>query len=99
MALQRLPLRAELSTVQTVGDAIERGSLQSLSQRKLNALGLPLAYVDRSYRDRFANRAFLDWLGRRPEEILGREMDEVLGREVTLARLARALEYSRGQSK
>ena len=82
MALQRLPLRAELSTVQTVGDAIERGSLQSLSQRKLNALGLPLAYVDRSYRYRFANRAFLDWLGRRPEEILGREMAEVLGREV-----------------
>ena len=82
MALQRLPLRADVATVQTVGDAVERGNLQALSQRKLNALGLPVAYVDRSFRYRFANRAFLDWLGQRPEEVLGREMDEVLGREV-----------------
>ena len=82
MALQRLPLRADLATVQTVGDAVERGNLLALSQRKLNALGLPLAYVDRSFRYRFANRAFLDWLGRRSEEVLGREMPDVLGREV-----------------
>ena len=82
MALQRAPLRADLPTVQTLGDALERGNLQALSQRKLNALGLPLAYVDRGYRYRFANRAFLDWLGRRPEEVLGHEMAEVVGREV-----------------
>ena len=82
MALQRLPLRADVATVQTVGDDIERGHLQALSQRKLNALGLPVAYVDRSYRYRFANRAFLEWLSRRPDEVLGREMVEVLGRDV-----------------
>src|SRR6187455_1394130 len=82
MALQRVPLRADTPTVQTVGDALERGTLQALSQRKLNALGLPLAYVDRNFRYRFANRAFLDWLGRRPEEVLGHEMAEVVGREV-----------------
>ncbi|HEY8242040.1 MAG TPA: PAS domain-containing protein, partial [Casimicrobiaceae bacterium] len=82
MALQRVPLRADTPTVQTVGDALERGNLQALSQRKLNALGLPLAYVDRTFRYRFANRAFLDWLGRRPEEVLGHEMAEVVGREV-----------------
>jgi diguanylate cyclase (GGDEF)-like protein/PAS domain S-box-containing protein len=82
MALQRVPLRADTPTVQTVGDALERGTLQALSQRKLNALGLPLAYVDRNFRYRFANRAFLDWLRRRPEEVLGHEMAEVVGREV-----------------
>ncbi|CAG0957917.1 putative signaling protein [Burkholderiales bacterium] len=82
MALQRAPLRADTATVQTVGDAVERGNLQALSQRKLNALGQPLAYVDRNFRYRFANRAFLDWLGRRPDEVLGREVVEVLGREV-----------------
>lgn len=82
MALQRMPLRTDIATVQTDGDAIERGNLQALSQRKLNALGLPVAYVDRSFHYRFANRAFLDWLGRRSEEVLGREMVEVLGREV-----------------
>ncbi|MBK6395855.1 MAG: PAS domain-containing protein [Betaproteobacteria bacterium] len=82
MALQRLPLRADVATIQTVGDAVERGNLQALSQRKLNALGLPVAYVDRSFRYRFANRAFLDWLSRRPDEVLGREMADVLGRDV-----------------
>ena len=45
MALQRLPLRADVATVQTVGDDIERGHLQALSQRKLNALGLPVGTV------------------------------------------------------
>ena len=82
MALQRMPLRVDTPTVQTVGDAVASGNLQALSQRKLNALGLPLAYVDRGFRYRFANRAFLDWLGRRPEEVIGREIVEVQGREV-----------------
>ena len=36
--------RLDLAPVpQTVGDAMERGSLLALSQRKLNALGTPLA--------------------------------------------------------
>ena len=39
MALQRAPLRVDMPTVQTVGDAVARGNLQALSQRKLNALG------------------------------------------------------------
>ena len=59
---------------QTVGDASGR-SLAALSQRKLNALGLPLAYVDRNQRYRFVNKAFLDWLGKRDDEVLGREVD------------------------
>ena len=65
-----------------VGDAVERGLLLALSQRKLNALGVPLAYVDRNQRYRFVNKAFLDWLGKREDEVLGREVIEVLGRDV-----------------
>ena len=82
MALQRISARVEPMTVQTLGDAVDRGNLHALSQRKLNALGLPVAYLDRSFRYRFANRAFLDWLGKRPEEVLGREVADALGRDV-----------------
>ena len=60
-ALTRSLSRLELATVQqTVSEALERDGLTALSQRKLNALGLPLAYVDRNQRYRFVNNAFLD---------------------------------------
>ena len=82
MALIRSLPRLDLSTVnQTLADA-GLGPLSSLSQRKLNALGLPLAYVDRQQRYRFVNTAFLDWLGKREDEVVGREISEVLGAEV-----------------
>ena len=58
------------------------GSLGGLSQRKLNALGLPIAYVDRNQRYRFVNKAFLDWLGLEPDDVVGREIIEVVGRDV-----------------
>ncbi|MCC7041897.1 MAG: PAS domain-containing protein [Burkholderiales bacterium] len=66
----------------TVGHHGGRGSLLALSQRKLNALGLPIAYVDRHQRYRFANRAFLEWLDRREDEVVGREVVEVVGRDL-----------------
>ncbi|MET0344907.1 MAG: PAS domain-containing protein, partial [Casimicrobiaceae bacterium] len=82
MALIRSLPRLDLSTVnQTLVDA-GLGPLSSLSQRKLNALGLPLAYVDRQQRYRFVNTAFLDWLGKREDEVIGREISEVLGAEI-----------------
>src|SRR6185312_6191089 len=82
MALTRSISRLDLAPVPaTVGDAIERGPLLALSQRKLNALGTPLAYIDLNQRYRFANKALLDWFGRRPDEVLGREIIEVMGRE------------------
>ncbi len=80
MALTRPLTRSELNTLQqTMGELMQRDALQALSQRKLNALGTPLAYVDRNQRYRFANKAFLDWLGKRPDDVLGREIIEVLG--------------------
>jgi diguanylate cyclase (GGDEF)-like protein/PAS domain S-box-containing protein len=83
MALTRSLNRLELATVQqTVGEALDRDALSALSQRKLNALGTPIAYIDRNQRYRFANKAFVDWLGKRFDEVLGREIIEVLGRDV-----------------
>src|SRR6516162_2118129 len=75
MALTRSLNRLELATVaQTVGDTGERESLLALSQRKLNALGTPLAYVDRGQRYRFVNKAFVEWLGKQPIEVVGRDV-------------------------
>ena len=81
MALSRSLNRFELP-VHTISEAVERDALVSLSQRKLNALGVPLAYVDRNQRYRFVNKAFLDWLGRTEGEVVGREVIEVVGRDV-----------------
>ena len=82
MALTRSISRLDLAPIpQTVGDAIDRGPLLALSQRKLNALGTPIAYIDRNQRYRFVNKALLDWFGKRSDEVLGREIIEVLGRE------------------
>src|SRR4051812_13955987 len=66
MALTRSISRLDLAPMpQTVGDSIgiDRGALLALSQRKLNALGTPVAYVDRNQRYRFVNKALLDWFG------------------------------------
>ena len=83
MALPRSLNRLELATVQkTVSEALERDGLTGMSQRKLNALGLPLAYIDRSQRYRFANSAFLTWIAKRPDEVIGHEVIEVVGRDV-----------------
>jgi len=82
MALTRSISRLDLAPMPpTVGDAIERGPLLALSQRKLNALGTPLAYIDRNQRYRFVNKALLDWFGKRTDEVLNREIIEVMGRE------------------
>ncbi|HEY1329562.1 MAG TPA: PAS domain-containing protein [Casimicrobiaceae bacterium] len=82
MSLTRSVNRLEIATVQqSLVDVIDRG-LAALSQRKLNALGIPVAYVDRNQRYRFANKAFTDWLGKRSDEVVGREVIEVVGRDV-----------------
>ena len=83
MALTRSLNRLDLATIQqTVGESLERNGLLALSQRKLNALGLPLAYIDRQQRYRFVNRAFCDWTAKRSEDVVGREVIEVVGRDV-----------------
>ena len=56
-------------------------NLASLSQRKLNAIGLPLAYVDGDRRYRFVNKAFLEWTGKVFVDVIGQEVRDVDGRE------------------
>ena len=83
MALTRTRKVLDLSSLQhSLSETIERESLAALSQRKLNALAMPLAYVDRQQRYRFVNKAFLDWMCKRAEEVLAREVIEVVGRDV-----------------
>src|SRR5213592_2560884 len=60
-------------------ELMARFGFPALSQRKLNALAVPLAYVDRHQRYRLANRAFLEWTGKRQAEVIGHEVREVVG--------------------
>ena len=46
MALTRSLTRLDHPTLQTVGEGMEREAMLALSQRKLNALGLPIFYFD-----------------------------------------------------
>ena len=80
MALPRSLTRLDHPTLQTGGG--EGGDLLALSQRKLNALGLPVCYVDRDQRVRFVNKAYLDWTGKTHASVIGREVVEVEGREL-----------------
>ena len=82
MALPRSLTRLDLPTQQTVGEGLDRETLLALSQRKLNALGLPVCYIDVDQRYRFVNKAFLDWSGKPQNEVIGREVVEVDGREL-----------------
>jgi diguanylate cyclase (GGDEF)-like protein/PAS domain S-box-containing protein len=80
MALPKQLARLEPSTQQTSTEG--REALLALSQRKLNALGFPVAYIDADQHFRLVNRAFLDWTGKTSAEVLGREIVEVDGREL-----------------
>ncbi len=61
---------------------LDSANLGSLSQRKLNALGLPLAYVDCDRRYRFVNKAFLEWMGKDFADVIGQEIADVVGGDV-----------------
>jgi len=82
MALTKSLTRLDPPTLQIISEGTERESLLALSQRKLNALGLPVCYIDADQRYRFINRAFLDWTGLAQAEVIGREVAEVDGRDL-----------------
>ncbi|HEX8011909.1 MAG TPA: PAS domain-containing protein [Casimicrobiaceae bacterium] len=80
MALTKPLTRLDHPTAQTVGEG--REPLLALSQRKLNALALPVCYIDANQVYRFVNRAYLEWTSKNAVEVLGREVVEVEGREL-----------------
>ena len=82
MALNRTTTRLDATTLQTIGESLGRAGLAALSQRKLNALGLPVCYIDSYQRYRFVNRAFMEWTGKALADVVGREVVEVDGREL-----------------
>jgi PAS domain S-box-containing protein len=57
-----------------------------------------VAYYDDALMLRFANQAFLDWMGLRREEALGRPMHEVLGEAPAEQRRASALRVLAGET-
>lgn len=65
--------------------AVENARLYRDAQRaRLVADNMPamLAYWDNSQRCRYANRAYLEWFGVTPENLLGRPISELLGKEL-----------------
>ena len=82
MALTKSIVRLDPQTQQAHSESGEKEPLLALSQRKLNALAMPVCYIDAEQHYRFVNRAFLDWTGRTPAEVVGREIVEVEGREL-----------------
>ncbi len=73
---------ASLQSVPATQGATGRFAFPALSQRQLNAVAIPVAYIDTRQRYRFANRAFLDWTGKRQDEVIGHDVNEVVGRDV-----------------
>ncbi|MCX5747072.1 MAG: PAS domain S-box protein [Proteobacteria bacterium] len=67
---ERQALRAELEAT--------RAELR-IARQLVDAAPALMGYWDRDLRCRQANRAYLAWLGRPPEELLGKSMPEVLG--------------------
>ena len=72
----------DIASIQQVLDDAQIEPLSSLSQRKLNALGLPLAYVDRQQRYRLVNTAFLDCVAKPEEDVVGHTVFDVWGHDI-----------------
>src|SRR5690349_623241 len=82
MAVVRPLTRLDVASIEQVLDEAQLEPLSSLSQRKLNALGLPLAYVDREQRYRLVNTAFLDCVAKGEDEVVGHSVKDVWGTEI-----------------
>ncbi|OLP60176.1 hybrid sensor histidine kinase/response regulator [Xaviernesmea oryzae] len=61
---------------------------QAEIRRITDALPLLVGYVGRDGIYRFANRGYIDWFGRKPEEVVGRHLREVIGDAFYARRLA-----------
>src|SRR5881275_1124355 len=82
MAVVRPLTRVDVASIEQVLDDAQVEPLSSLSQRKLNALGLPLAYVDRQQRYRLVNLAFLDCVAKREDQVVGHTVFDVWGHDI-----------------
>ncbi len=73
----------ELSSEGAFDALIESESKRRESESRIRAVtdAMPglISYVDKEYRYQFVNRAYSDWVGQEPEEIIGKTMSEVVG--------------------
>ena len=77
-AIRRADARAKL---RTLNEQLEERVAQQTRDIRLitDALPVLIAFVDRNYIYRFANRAYEDWFYLRPEEVIGRTIMELMG--------------------
>jgi diguanylate cyclase (GGDEF)-like protein/PAS domain S-box-containing protein len=76
-----LPLRSEAGTV--VGVVVVLVDVQQLKdaetrlQLVVDNIGVPMAYIDRDLRLRFANQPGIDWKVKTPQEAIGKRVEEI----------------------
>jgi PAS domain S-box-containing protein len=93
----RAQVRARAAAEKTAADVKHAEEAVRRSQEQLrlviDALPLLISYIDRDHRFRFNNRAYTDWFGVDPEQLVGKPVREFLGEEAyarAAARIERA---------
>ncbi|MBV8464959.1 MAG: response regulator, partial [Burkholderiales bacterium] len=76
MAVARARVIAHLRLKQQT-DALER--MHDDLQAILDNMPAMIGYWSSDLRNRFGNQAYLDWFGRRPEDVCGAHLEELLG--------------------
>lgn len=78
---KKIPVRL-IGAVDLQDDLGEKGESSSLEQQLstiLNNLPSMIGYWDKNLINRFANQAYLPWIGKTPQKIIGKHIREVLG--------------------
>jgi PAS domain S-box-containing protein len=88
-AMRRANTRAEKALAEAeISRALMAESIQVATQRELflksiaDAMPGLVAYWDKNLHCHFANKSYLEWFGRRPEEIIGMNMRDLLGKQL-----------------
>lgn len=71
------------TTSHVEGNSSFKNSVESIARLRAVTDAMPglISYIDTEYRYQFVNRAYTDWFGLDPENILGKPLWEVLGQE------------------
>ena len=71
----------------------ERG--RRFTQSVADAIPGLVAYWDSDYRCRFANRSYIDWYGRSPEQMIGMHLPDVVDRALVCRTVAGGVPHLR----